>query len=87
MWRAVQHQHFFTRQNMFLCSPLLCGVVLCRLRVPELEAQKKAAAAVRDFKEAARLSAEAKVRAGCCAAMQPSKLSNVALRVGSVRSA
>ena len=29
--------------------------------MPELEAQKKAAAAVRDFKEAARLSAEAKV--------------------------
>lgn len=34
-----------------------------RLRLPELEAQKKAAAAVRDFKEAARLSAKAKV--GC----------------------
>lgn len=33
---------------------------VAKRRVPELEAKKKAAAAARDFKEAARLSAEAK---------------------------
>ncbi|GAB4819430.1 hypothetical protein N2152v2_006476 [Parachlorella kessleri] len=48
-----------------------------RLRVPELEAQKKAAAAVRDFKEAARLSAEAKAAA--------SEAESAAQHIGSLR--